>query len=319
MDTTLTGIARAKEESPAGHPLQAPGPARKPKVYRKPAIPQQEVEHALAGIDPLRHLPVQLHGQALAFLAWLGAISDSEPDGCPYCGSTKRKLRFRKGPKAPRNLYGCLNCLGAYNVLTGTPLAGMRNPYLWCAFMTLRLAGWSIWPISLHLHISTRGACGWDRQFLLLMEEHAPELQRWWQAHQDRIDIGMPEPLQRQADQFVAWVERMSRTPGRLEGTPFQYMAFRADWARYARLLLQGVSDTDAASELGTSHATAGKWRRRFEQALEKRHPELTGWVRWQRARRYNEVSEKTRREAHEQACAGATTKRTVRPINRGV
>jgi transposase-like protein len=308
MDMTLTGIARETQASPVSRPSQTLVPVRKPpKVYRKPAISPQAVTHALAGIDPLCHLPVELHGQATAFLEWLDTMSDGEPDGCPYCGSTKRKLRHRKGPKSPRNLYGCLNCWNDYNVLTCTPLAGMRNPHLWRAFMTLRLAGWSLWPISRHLETSVKGATGWDRQFLILMEEQAPELHRWWQAHQDRIDIGMPGPLQRQADQFVAWVESMSQVPGRLEGTPFQYMAFRSHWVRYARLLLRGESDMDTARELGMTYTTTGKWRRRFEQALEARHAELLGWVRWQRARRYNEVSEQTRRELRERACTMAT------------
>jgi hypothetical protein len=127
----------------------------------------------------------------------------------------------------------------------------MRNPHLWRAFMTLRLAGWSLWPISRHLETSVKGAVGWDRQFLILMEEQAPELHRSWQAHQDRIDMGMPGSLQRQADQFVARVESMSGVAGRLESTPFRYMAFRPHWARYARLLLQGKSDMDTARELG--------------------------------------------------------------------
>jgi transposase-like protein len=320
MNETLTGIAREAQTSPASQPSQTLVPVRKPpKVYRKPAIPPQAVKHALAGIDPVRHLPVELHEQTRAFLKWLDAISDSEPDGCPYCGSTKRKVRHRKGPKNPRILYGCLNCLNDYNVLTCTPLAGMRNPHLWCAHLTLRLAGWSIWPISRHLQTSTQGASGWDRQFLILMEKQAPKLHRWWKTHQDRIDIGMPESQQQQADQFVAWVEGMSRLPGRLEGTPFRYMAFRSYWTCYARLLLQGVSDADIARELGMNYTTAGNWRRRFEQALEERHPELLGWVRWQLARRYNEVSEQTRRELQERACIMAATGSTICPASHKV
>ena len=309
MNKTLTGIAQETQASPANQPSQTLVPIRKPpKVYRKPPIPVQAVKHAVAGINPLRHLPVELHEQAQTFLEWLDAISDSDPDGCPYCGSTKRKVRHRKGPRCSRTLYGCLNCLNNYNVLTCTPLAGMHNPHLWCAHMTLRLAGWSIWPISRHLQISTQGVSGWDRQFLILMEQQAPKLHSWWQTHQNRIDIGMPEPLQQQADEFVAWVDGMSRTPGRLEGTPFRRMAFRPHWARYASLLLQGASGMDTARELRITYATGNKWRRRFERALKELHPELLGWVRWQRARRYNEVSEQTRRALQEHACTTAVT-----------
>ena len=112
----------------------------------------------------------------------------------------------------------------------------------------------------------------------------------------------MPETMQRQADDFVAWVDEMSRTPGRLKDTPFSFLHLRSRWARYARLLLDGAGQRDAARELGVSSACICRWRRRFEQALHERYPDLLEWARWQRARRYNEVSEQTRRQMEEAA-----------------
>jgi hypothetical protein len=105
MNKTLTSLARETHGSSASQPSHTLVPVRKPpKVYRKPAIPPEAVKQALAGIDPVRHMPVELYEQTRAFLEWLDAISDSEPDGCPYCGSTKRKVRHHKGPKCLRIL-----------------------------------------------------------------------------------------------------------------------------------------------------------------------------------------------------------------------
>lgn len=69
----------------------------------------------------------------------------------------------------------------------------------------------------------------------------------------------MPESLQLQVDQFVTWVQSLSEPPGRLEGKPLQYIAFRSYWTPYARLLLQGVTDAHAARELQMTYTTAGK------------------------------------------------------------
>lgn len=243
-------------------------------------------------VSALCHLPLHLHARAIAFLDWLEQMADGEPTHCPHCDSRDRRVRCPVGPRCRRKLYECKHCGGTYNALTGSPLAGLHHPHLWRTFMVLRLAGQSYNAICTQMPLSLHGASTWDQQFLRAMASKAPQLHRWWAAHQLRRDTRMPVPIAQQAGQFLAWVRTMSRKPGRLEGTPFYRLAFRPLWAPYVDLLLQGSSDRDMGRALAISSSCARHWRRRFTEALEQHYPDLYSWLVWQRARRRYQVGQ---------------------------
>ncbi len=90
-------------------------------------LPETEVDHALRGIDPLRHLPSELHEQALGFLEWLAAVDRAEPTRCPYCGSIKIGDRGPGKGIAQRITYRCWTCKQCFNRLTGTAFKGKRQ------------------------------------------------------------------------------------------------------------------------------------------------------------------------------------------------
>jgi transposase-like protein len=294
--STLTSrrLAEARKE-PAPQPAGGEQDGIANPDFDRQLLSADRAVSAVGEVDPLQHLPAELHEVELGFLEWLGAIDDSEPECCPCCGGLKRLLRAARGPRLARNLYGCLDCGRGYNTLTGTPFARMQHSHLWRAFMSLRLAGWSLKPIREQLAISLKAATGWNRQFLIAMQMRTPHLHRWWQLHQERQDLSMPAALEDQARQFVEWVSAMSKQPGRLEGTPFHRMDFRQHWMQWAQLLLQGLGFRDIEQELGISRRCASAWHGRFEQALAERYPDLLAWIRWQRSRRYGEISRRGR------------------------
>jgi hypothetical protein len=62
-------------------------------------VPRRRVRHALAGIDPLLHLPVELRGQVHALLEWLDAISGiSTATSAAALDTTFRRKRRRHLP-----------------------------------------------------------------------------------------------------------------------------------------------------------------------------------------------------------------------------
>ena len=278
------------ESTQAGSVHERYDPARPRLVIRRPPITPQQAAGAIADIDPLRHLPQELHEHARMFLAWLEFVSVTDPEACPQCGSTKRKRRIAQGPRSLRNVYTCYACARSYNSLTGTGLEGMRHAYLWHVHMTLRFAGWSIIAISDCLMMSVHGTSGWDSQFMAAMQDRFPQLHQWWSSHQSRDDLTMPERLQQQADDFIAWVEAMSKSTDCLEGNLLERMAYRSRWVPFARFWLRGAHDTDMQREFGMPNTATRSLRARYEQAAREHYPELLQWVAWQRTRRHSEV-----------------------------
>ncbi|WP_152562835.1 MULTISPECIES: hypothetical protein [unclassified Serratia (in: enterobacteria)] len=268
-----------------------------------------------------RFLPEELHQDADNLVDYFTYAPFEQPTACPYCGNP-----HFTGGRDDKKPYWCGRCQRAFSAHTGTPFANCRHHELWGAYAASRLSGLSWKKVSESIGLST-GACKYrEKVFNQEMESQFPVLFQWWHAHQERHDLTLTPEVDVQHQQLQSWLEQLRTQPtatcpqcaavsvrvketrpdfrchhcqssfSLLAGTPLVKTWYMELWPEFLNGLVTGESAWDLSRRLGVTNKRLYQWRRSFLQVMEDKGLDaLLEWSRWQRSRRYSQVTKLTR------------------------
>lgn len=271
--------------------------------------------------DYCRFLPDAMHQDADGLVDYFTYAPFQKPTACPYCNN-----QHFSGGRDDRKPYWCGRCQRAFSALTGTPFANCRHHELWGAYAASRFSGLSFNKISESVGLSTRACRYREKVFIQTMKERYPTLFQWWHAHQERNSRVLTPVVEAQLQQFQDWLQQLQTAPttpcpqcaavavrikgirplfrcnycsidfNLLTGTPLAQTWYMELWPEFIHGLVTGESMWDLSRRLGMTKQRLYRWRQNFLQVMaDKGLDALVEWSRWQRSRRYNQVTKLTR------------------------
>jgi transposase-like protein len=286
--------------------------------------------------DYHRCLPVELHGQADAFIRYLHQLPNKSPVECPACGHPRFRLDATKKVRLP--FYRCVACDKGFNSLSKTPFSNYGLMHLWSIYGQYLLAGWPSTDIAQAMGISRSSSWRWIKPCRAVMAKEFAALYHWWSARQDRTNLQPPAHIAAQARVFLSGLEQLLtaqrvdcakcgspdmqridqrrpdfRCPGcgyavsLLKGTLLSRLGYPQHWLGFAQGLINGESVVDLQRRTGLCEKACKRWQVRFLLMLEQQgHTELVKWISWLRSRRVKEVNEFVREGGRMEPVAGS-------------
>ncbi|RUS67395.1 hypothetical protein CUZ56_01340 [Saezia sanguinis] len=280
-------------------------------------------------------LPEELHQQADALIDYLTYFPYEPPTACYYCGS--RRFHVNSLSQSGIYYYRCSSCDKGFNRLTGTPFVLAWHNDKWGEFAYWRLSGLSLYKVAQKIGLSEAATKLRDQKVLLMMKAQTPALYQWWVSHQGRMTRSVSPLVKAQKKAFKSWLAqtltqqkrvcptcqnickkisspslhsdrpqffcgRCRKAFNPLAGTPFYRMGFIEKWKPYFDLMVEGISQAQAAKILRLSKRTLIKWERNFLKQMQRMELNaLTQWIMWQKSRRYLEAIKegKAKKRAH--------------------
>ena len=92
--------------------------------------------------------------------------------GCPHCSAAEVRRWGRAGGK-PR--YRCVSCGKTFNLLTGTPLAGLHHPERWADQAQALIAGETVSKAAERCRVAYTTAFRWRHRFLAALNLDKPQ------------------------------------------------------------------------------------------------------------------------------------------------
>lgn len=280
-------------------------------------------------------LPVELHGQADAFIRYLRELPEKSTVECPHCGHQHFRLEALTNPQIPS--CRCSACRKGFYYRSKNPFPSCGHMHLWSDFGQCLLAGWSTPSAAKALGISFGTTWRWIKPCRAVMAEAFPTLYHWWSARQDRTDLTPPPHIAAQAQTFLSVLKHLLTTQQAVCSRCDSLHMQRVDRPRpgfycygcsstlslsratelsrlgpaercldFAQGMINGESARGLQRRTGFCLFDCRQWQVRFMRMMDQQgHAELIQWITWMRSRWLQQSQDTARRSGQLEAVTG--------------